>query len=39
MHRYVIVDVFSGTPLEGNVEVVATVEGESEKRLLGEFRV
>jgi metal-dependent HD superfamily phosphatase/phosphodiesterase len=28
-----------GTPLEGNVEVIATVEGESEKRLLGEFRV
>ena len=27
------------TPLEGQVEVVATVEGESEKRLLGEFRV
>jgi uncharacterized protein len=27
------------TPLEGKVEVVATVEGEAEKRLLGEFRV
>src|SRR3954447_532683 len=27
------------TPLEGKVEVIATVEGESEKRLLGEFRV
>src|SRR3954453_8036152 len=27
------------TPLEGKVEVVATIEGESEKRLLGEFRV
>jgi uncharacterized protein len=28
-----------GTPLEPNVEVVATVEGESEKRLLTEFRI
>jgi metal-dependent HD superfamily phosphatase/phosphodiesterase len=28
-----------GTPLEGRVEVVATVEGESEKRLLTEFRI
>ncbi|MQA74797.1 MAG: HD domain-containing protein [Solirubrobacterales bacterium] len=28
-----------GTPLEGNVEVVAAVEGESEKRLLSEFRI
>ncbi len=28
-----------GTPLEGNVEVVATVEGEAEKRLLTEFRI
>src|SRR3954452_3716511 len=28
-----------GTPLEGHVEVVAMVEGEAEKRLLGEFRV
>jgi uncharacterized protein len=28
-----------GTPLEGQVEVVAMVEGEAEKRLLGEFRV
>ena len=28
-----------GTPLEGKVEVIASVEGESEKRLLGEFRV
>jgi uncharacterized protein len=27
------------TPLEGHVEVVAMVEGEAEKRLLGEFRV
>jgi uncharacterized protein len=28
-----------GTPLEGHVEVIATVEGETEKRLLGEFRM
>ena len=28
-----------GTPLEGKVEVVASVEGESEKRLLTEFRI
>jgi metal-dependent HD superfamily phosphatase/phosphodiesterase len=28
-----------GTPLEGHVEVVASVAGESEKRLLSEFRV
>src|SRR5919204_3339409 len=28
-----------GTPLEGHVEVVATVEGETEKRLLTEFRL
>jgi len=28
-----------GTPLDGQVEVVASVEGESEKRLLGEFRI
>jgi metal-dependent HD superfamily phosphatase/phosphodiesterase len=28
-----------GTPLESQVEVVATVEGETEKRLLGEFRL
>jgi metal-dependent HD superfamily phosphatase/phosphodiesterase len=28
-----------GTPLEGNVEILATVEGESEKRLLTEFRI
>jgi metal-dependent HD superfamily phosphatase/phosphodiesterase len=28
-----------GTPLEGQVEVVAAVEGETEKRLLGEFRL
>jgi metal-dependent HD superfamily phosphatase/phosphodiesterase len=28
-----------GTPLEGHVEVVATVEGETEKRLLREFRL
>jgi metal-dependent HD superfamily phosphatase/phosphodiesterase len=27
------------TPLEGHVEVIAAVEGESEKRLLGEFRL
>ena len=28
-----------GTPLEDQVEVVATVEGEAEKRLLTEFRI
>jgi uncharacterized protein len=28
-----------GTPLESHVEVVATVEGETEKRLLTEFRL
>jgi len=28
-----------GTPLESHVEVVAAVEGETEKRLLGEFRL
>jgi uncharacterized protein len=28
-----------GTPLEGRVEVLARIEGESEKRLLGEFRL
>jgi hypothetical protein len=28
-----------GTPLEGHVEVVAEVEGETEKRLLREFRI
>jgi metal-dependent HD superfamily phosphatase/phosphodiesterase len=28
-----------GTPLEGNVEVVAAIEGEAEKRLLTEFRI
>jgi len=28
-----------GTPLEGHVEVIAAVEGETEKRLLGEFRI
>jgi hypothetical protein len=28
-----------GTPLEGHVEVVASIEGESEKRLLTEFRI
>jgi metal-dependent HD superfamily phosphatase/phosphodiesterase len=28
-----------GTPLEGQVEVVASVQGETEKRLLGEFRL
>jgi len=28
-----------GTPLEGKVEVVATIEGEAEKRLLTEFRI
>jgi uncharacterized protein len=28
-----------GTPLEGHIEVVASIEGESEKRLLTEFRI
>jgi metal-dependent HD superfamily phosphatase/phosphodiesterase len=28
-----------GTPLEGRIEVVATIEGESEKRLLSGFRL
>jgi metal-dependent HD superfamily phosphatase/phosphodiesterase len=28
-----------GTPLADHVEVVASVEGESEKRLLSEFRI
>jgi metal-dependent HD superfamily phosphatase/phosphodiesterase len=28
-----------GTPLEGQVEVIAQVEGESEKRLLRAFRL
>ena len=28
-----------GTPLEGHVEVIASVEGEAEKRLLREFRL
>jgi uncharacterized protein len=28
-----------GTPLEGKLEVIATVEGESEKRLLSGFRL
>jgi uncharacterized protein len=28
-----------GTPLEGHVEVLATIEGEAEKRLLTEFRL
>lgn len=28
-----------GTPLEGHVEVVAAIEGETEKRLLREFRI
>jgi metal-dependent HD superfamily phosphatase/phosphodiesterase len=28
-----------GTPLEGHVEVLATIEGETEKRLLSEFRL
>jgi metal-dependent HD superfamily phosphatase/phosphodiesterase len=28
-----------GTPLEDYVEVIAEVEGEAEKRLLGEFRI
>ena len=28
-----------GTPLEGHVEVIAAVVGETEKRLMGEFRI
>ena len=28
-----------GTPLESHVEVIAAVEGETEKRLLREFRL
>ena len=28
-----------GTPLEGHIEVIASVEGETEKRLLREFRI
>jgi uncharacterized protein len=28
-----------GTPLEGHIEVVASIEGETEKRLLREFRI
>jgi metal-dependent HD superfamily phosphatase/phosphodiesterase len=28
-----------GTPLEGHVEVLATIEGDTEKRLLREFRL
>jgi uncharacterized protein len=28
-----------GTPLDGHLEVVATIEGETEKRLLTEFRL
>jgi metal-dependent HD superfamily phosphatase/phosphodiesterase len=28
-----------GTPLSDQIEVVATIEGEAEKRLLGEFRL
>jgi uncharacterized protein len=28
-----------GTPLEGHVEVLATIEGETEKRLFTEFRL
>jgi metal-dependent HD superfamily phosphatase/phosphodiesterase len=28
-----------GTPLEGHIEVIAAVEGETEKRLLREFRI
>lgn len=28
-----------GTPLEGHVEVIARVEGDAEKRLIGEFRI
>jgi len=29
----------SGTPLEGHIEVIAAVEGETEKRLMREFRI
>ena len=29
----------SGTPLEGHVEVIAQVSGETEKRLLPSFRL
>ena len=29
----------SGTPLEGHIEVIASVEGDTEKRLLREFRI
>jgi len=28
-----------GTPLSDHIEVVASIEGESEKRLLTEFRI
>jgi metal-dependent HD superfamily phosphatase/phosphodiesterase len=28
-----------GTPLEDHIEVIATVEGETEKRLMREFRI
>lgn len=28
-----------GTPLEGHIEVIASVEGETEKRLMREFRI
>jgi len=28
-----------GTPLEDKIEVIATVEGETEKRLMREFRI
>jgi metal-dependent HD superfamily phosphatase/phosphodiesterase len=28
-----------GTPLEDHIEVVASVEGETEKRLMREFRI
>ena len=28
-----------GTPLEGHIEVIAAVEGETEKRLMREFRI
>ncbi len=28
-----------GTPLEGHIEVVASIEGETEKRLMREFRI
>ncbi len=28
-----------GTPLEGRLEVIAKIEGESEKRLLSGFRL